>query len=184
MPATTVSTAAMVALTVRTKRDGCHRRDAWRQHVPDEHVLDREDRIRCGGDAARQRAGQAIGEIARRMTGQMAEQVAPQIAGDAHEREARDPAGEPPQQIVGGDQGNQKEKREPDALRGGGPAASVSTRYFTPYCVVTEQPTAASTAATMTAWPRPQPDIAKDEREWPIGVAAGVVHRSSAFCRP
>ena len=47
--------------------DGC---DARRQHVPDKHVLDGEDGIRCGGDAARQHSRQPVREIARRVTGQ------------------------------------------------------------------------------------------------------------------
>ena len=34
------------------------------------------------------------------------------------EGEARDPAGEPPQQIVGGDQRNQEAQRDPDACAG------------------------------------------------------------------
>ena len=38
-----------------------------------------------------------------------------------------------------------------------GPADKPSTRYFTPYCVPTEQATAATTAARMTTW---------DARRW------------------
>ena len=39
------------------RRNRCH---AWRQHVPDEHVFDREHRIRGRGDAAGQHARQAV----------------------------------------------------------------------------------------------------------------------------
>ena len=49
------------------QRDRRDRRRARRQHVPDEHVLGGEDRVRGRGHAARQRAGQAVGEIGRRM---------------------------------------------------------------------------------------------------------------------
>jgi hypothetical protein len=44
-------------------------RDTRRHDVPNEHVLDGEHRVRGGGDAARQRAGQALGKITRRMAG-------------------------------------------------------------------------------------------------------------------
>ena len=87
------------------------------------------------------------GEIARRMAGEMAEQLAAQVAGDADEGMACDPAGETPQQIVGGDQRHQQARRPATRRRRRGPADSVSTRNFTPYCVLTEQPTAPSTAA-------------------------------------
>ena len=100
----------------------------------------------------RQRAGQPIGEIAVRMPRQMAEQIAAQIAGDADEREAGDPAGEPPEKIIGGDQRAEQAKGDPDA--GIALATAIARRpgYFTPYCVLTEQATAASTAARMAAW--------------------------------
>ena len=165
MPAMSASAAAIGRLTVRDERDRRHRRRAGRQHVPDEHVLDREDRVRGRGDAAGQHAGQAVGEVARRMPGQMAEQVAPQIAGHADEGEARDPAGDPPKQIVGGDQPTQQGECDPDAGVAA-PLDSTSTRCLTPYCVLTEQATALSTAARMTAWAeRPQPHITKNEGE-------------------
>ena len=77
--------AAIGTLTVSTSAIAADRRHAGRQHVPDEHVLDGEHGVGRRGDAARQHAGQPVGEIARRMPGQVAEQVAPQIAGDADE---------------------------------------------------------------------------------------------------
>ena len=88
-------------------------RDARRQHVPHEHVLDRERRVGGRGDPARQGAGQPLGEIARRVAGEMAEQVAAQVAGHADEGVAGNPAGDPPQQIVGDDQRQQQGEREP-----------------------------------------------------------------------
>jgi len=84
-----------------------------RQHVPCEHVLDRENRIRCRGDAAGEHAGQAIGEIARRVPGQMTKHVAAKIASDADEREARDPARDSPQEIVGGNERYEKNECQP-----------------------------------------------------------------------
>ena len=110
-------------------------------------IFDGEGRVRGRGDAAGQRSRQAIREIARRMAGEMAEEFAPQIAGHADEGMACDPAGQPPQQIVGGDQRDQQGEGEPDAVRVRSAPTSVSTRNFTPYCVLTEQPTAPSTAS-------------------------------------
>ena len=81
----------------RNCRDG---RDAWRQHVPDEHIFDGEDGIGRGGNAAGQHSRQPVGEIARRMPGQVAEDVATQIPGHSHKCEARRPAGDPPQKII------------------------------------------------------------------------------------
>ena len=92
----------------------CHNRgNARRQHVPHEHVLDRVNRIRGGGDPARQHARQPVDEIARGVAGQMPEHVAAQIAGDAHEGETRRPARHPPQQDVGGDQRYEKNECQP-----------------------------------------------------------------------
>ncbi|MGY4471524.1 hypothetical protein ACVWWK_007233 [Bradyrhizobium sp. LB9.1b] len=49
--------------------------DARRQHIPDEHVLDGEHRVRRRRDAARQHAGHAVREVARRVAGQMTKYV-------------------------------------------------------------------------------------------------------------
>ena len=83
------------------------------------------------------------------MAGQMAEQVAPQIAGHADKGEIRDPASDAPQKIVSGDQRAEQDERRPDA--GGVVIGKHVDQNFTPYCVPTEQVTAPSTAARMTA---------------------------------
>jgi hypothetical protein len=83
------------------RRDGGN---AGRQHVPDEHVLDGEDRIGGGRDPACQHPGQPVGEIARRMAGQVAKDVAAEIAGHPYERKAGCPTRDPPQEIIGRDQ--------------------------------------------------------------------------------
>ena len=50
-----------------------------------------------------------------------------------------------------------------------GPADRPSTRYFTPYCVPTEQATAATTASKITTCDaRPLAEIAQHERKWTI----------------
>ncbi len=97
--------------------------------------------------------GSRSAKEARRVAHQVAKQIAPQIAGDADEGEIGDPARDPPQQIVGGDQRAEQAERRPHAapFARGGPFESVSTRNLTPYCVPTEQATAPSTAARMTA---------------------------------
>ncbi len=82
--------------------------DAGRQHVPRAGVLGGERGVGGGGDAAGQRARQPFGEVAWRVAGQMAEQVAPDVAGHRHKRIGRRPAGDAPQQVVGGDQRAQR----------------------------------------------------------------------------
>ncbi|MGY4593794.1 hypothetical protein ACVWXL_001540 [Bradyrhizobium sp. GM22.5] len=57
------------------QRDGRNCCDARRQHIPDEHVFDREHRIGRRRDAARQHAGHPVGEVARRVAGQMTKYV-------------------------------------------------------------------------------------------------------------
>ena len=94
------------------RRDGC---DARRQDVPDEHVLDRINRIRCRRDAASQHSRQTIGKIVGRMARQVTEHVAAQITGDADERKARNPACNSPQKIVRGDQRHQQSECQPYA---------------------------------------------------------------------
>ena len=63
------------------------------------------------------RSRQTVREIAGSLTGQVTEQLAAQITGDADECRVRDPAGEPPQQVVGRDQRHQERERAPDAVR-------------------------------------------------------------------
>jgi hypothetical protein len=99
----------------RCERDGRDRCDARRQYIPDKHILDGIDGVGRGRDAACQCPGHTIGEITLRMAGQMAKKVTTQVAGYAHKRGAGDPACQPPQQIVGGDQGDQNEKSKPHA---------------------------------------------------------------------
>ena len=60
------------------------------------------------------------GEIAKRMPGQVAKKIAPDVARHAHEGEARDPAGQPPEQVVGGDQRYQDKKGMPHRARDAG----------------------------------------------------------------
>src|SRR5687768_7531790 len=119
------------------------------------------------------------------MAGQMAEQVAPQVAGDAHEGEARDPAGEPPEQIVGSDEANQEEKCQPDAMRGGGPARQRINKMF--HTVLSCDRTAdrrQNSSQDDGVTDRPPPDIAKNKRERTIDVAGRLVHRFSALLLP
>ena len=96
------------------KGDGAHRRHAGRQYIPDEEIFDGEGCVGRRGDAAGQSSRQALREIARRMAGEMAKKFAPQIACHADEGMACDPAGQTPQQIVGGDQGHQHREGKPD----------------------------------------------------------------------
>ena len=115
MPATTARPPpiGMLMVQIRCNRRDCRR--AGRQHVPHEHVLGGEDRIRGRGNAARQRAGQALCKISLRMSQQMPEQVAPQIAGNADKCKVRDPTRNPPEQIIRSDQRSEECERHPDA---------------------------------------------------------------------
>ena len=68
-----------------------------------------------GGDAAGERARETVGEIAGAMAGQMIEQLEADVAADRDEDIARDPAGEPPQQVIAGDEAEQQRHRAPRA---------------------------------------------------------------------
>ena len=96
-------------------------RDAWRQHVPDEHIFNGEDGIGCGRNAAGQHSRQPVGEIAWCMPGQVAEDVATQIPGHAHECETRRPAGDPPQKIIRCYQRHEQNECQPYTARAGRP---------------------------------------------------------------
>ena len=80
----------------------------------------------------------------------MAEEFGPQVARHLDEGKTRDPAGDPPQQIIG----RHDETRIAKASHGLPPCLGsrdrTSTRNLTPYCVLTEQVTAPSTARMMT----------------------------------
>ena len=165
-----VRAAAMRNADDGEKGDGAHRRHAGRQHVPDEEIFDGECCVRRRRDAAGQRSRQALREIARRMAGEMAKKFAPQIARHADEGMACDPAGQTPQQIVGGDQRHQHREGEPDGAVGRVvQPTSVSTRNFTPYCELTEQPTAPITAVRIAACDNEPPaHIAQQEGNRPF----------------
>ena len=111
------SVAASVRLTDADEDDRPDHRDARRQHVPRAGVLHGECGIGGGGDAAGECARQAFGEVARRVAGQMAEQVAPDVAGHRHECIGSRPAGDAPEQIVGGDQPAQQGEGLPETDR-------------------------------------------------------------------
>jgi hypothetical protein len=49
------------------------------------------------------------------MPGQVPEQVAPDVPGDGDEGEIADPARQPPQQIIGGDQRAEQDESRPHA---------------------------------------------------------------------
>jgi hypothetical protein len=59
------------------------------------------------------------------MPHQVTEQIAAEIAAHRHEREARDPARQPQQQIVSGDQRQHRGEGQPDAVGGGVPGQRV-----------------------------------------------------------
>ena len=157
------------------QRDRRDRRHAGRQHVPDEHVLGGENGVRGRSDAADQRARQAVGEIGRRMAHQVAEQVAPQVAGDADEGEIRDPARDPPQQIIRGDQRAEHKERRP---RAGG--IVIGQHVDQEFDAVLGADRACHRAQHRgedhRVRQRPQPDIVKDEGEGTGGVIAKIGH--------
>ena len=167
------------------QRDRRDRRHAGRQHVPDEHVLGGENGVRGCGDAADQRAREAVGEIGRRMAHQVAEQIAAQVAADTDEGEIRDPARDPPQQIIGGDQRAEQEERRPH------PGGIVIGQHI-------DQKLDAVLSADRAHHrdqhrgqddrmrQRSQPDIAKDESEGAGGVFTEIGHaclNSACECR-
>ena len=59
--------------------------------------------------------GKLVGEIARAMAGEMIEQLETKRAADGDEDIARDPAGEPPHQMIAGDEAEQQSRPRPRA---------------------------------------------------------------------
>ena len=158
------------------KPDRHHHRRAGRQHVPDEHRFERIDGIGGRGDAAGQHPRQPVREIARRMTREMAEQIAPQVAGDAHEGEARDPAGDTPEQVVGGDQADQQCKGEPDAMRSRRTNRELINQIF--HAVLSRDRAEhgrKDRCHNHGMRGRAEADIAENERERPLGITTQAV---------
>ncbi len=94
--------------------DRADHRDARRQHVPRRCVLGGIDRIRCCRDPAREHAGLFLGEVGGRVAAEIRKQVAPQIARHRDESVRADPAADPPQHVVGGDQADQDHEGGPE----------------------------------------------------------------------
>ena len=160
----------------RHESDRADGRGAGRQHVPDEHVLGREDRVGRRGHAARQHAGQAVCEIVRRMPGQVAKQVAAQIAGHAHERKAGDPAGEPPQDVVRGDQRHEQRERKPYGMRLAGARQRIDEIF---HAVLSRDGTGDRCQHRRNDHAmreRAAPRIAENERIWTTGKTAELIH--------
>jgi len=159
--------------------DGAGRRHTRRQHVPHEQILDREGGIRGRGDAARERACQSLGEVARRMTGEVPEQLAAQIAAHAHEGMAGNPSAQPPQQIVGRDQGDQDHEGDPDSRMrpsGGERIDQELDRILGAYGATHGAQDGDEDRGMRQ---RPAEDIAQQERDRASGVVTKAEHRLS-----
>ena len=92
--------------------------------------------------------GKLLDEIARAVAGEMIEQLDADVAAHRDEGMRRGPAGDPPQDVVAGDQPEQYRRPRPTARSAAADAVlSTSTRCFTAYWDPTLQSTAASTAA-------------------------------------
>ena len=113
MAASTSNVAAMGKLTVTTNPIATSVATQGGVAFPDEHVLQGEDGVRGGRNTTGQRSGHPFGEIARRVPGEMAKQVAAQIAGYGNKGVAGDPTGNPPQQVVRGDQRRKQQQAQP-----------------------------------------------------------------------
>src|SRR5262249_31805157 len=92
-------------------------RQTRRQHVPNEHILYRKDRVGGCGDPAGQYSRQLVDKIARSMPGHVTKQITAQITSYFDKRCARDPACGTPKQIVGSDKRTQQQEGYPDTLR-------------------------------------------------------------------
>jgi len=114
------------------QRNRRNRRDARRQYIPDEHVLDGENGIGCGRNATGQHSWQPIGKIARRMAGQMAKDVAAEITGHAHKCGTRGPARDAPKEIVGCYQQHKKNECQPYAAAARGARRQPVDKKFDP----------------------------------------------------
>ena len=96
--------------------DAADHRRGWRYGGPGQRVFEAERRI-CGcGDAAGESSREVIAEITRAMPREVLEQVDAEVTADQDKGLGRDPAGEPPQQIVAGDERQQESDRRPQAL--------------------------------------------------------------------
>ena len=112
------------------------------------------------------------------MAGQMAKQVAADVAGDADKCEAGDPAGQPPQQIVGGNQRHQEEKRAPHASRCVGAREHVD-QILHAVLRADRANYGGQHRVTMTAGMHGRmPDVTKYEGEWPVSVTIWLLHRA------
>jgi hypothetical protein len=118
-PAMITRLAAMPQLTGGNEGNRANRGYAGWQHIPHQHVLDGEERVGRRRDAARKRAWGTGGEEAVRVSREMAEKVPADVAGHAHERRVTDPARQAPQEIVSGDEADEKGERQPRSSRVG-----------------------------------------------------------------
>ncbi len=125
--------------------------------------------------------GSRSAKIARRMSHQVAKQIAPQIAGDADEGGIGDPARDPPQKIIGGNQGTEQAERDPDAsaiLLG--QSVTLRERVDQEFDAILRADRADHRAQHRgedhRVRERPKPDVAKDEGEGTRGVTTKIGH--------
>ena len=95
----------------RNRANRCHAR---RQHVPDQHIFQREKRVRGSCNPRGECPGRVGREVAWCVTRHVAKKIAPHVAGDSNKRGVADPARHAPQEIVACNQSQQQGKALPD----------------------------------------------------------------------
>jgi hypothetical protein len=160
----------------RDEGDCADRSHAGRQHVPDEHVLERKYRVRHRGHPARQHAWEAIAEEVRRVADEVTEQIPPQVAAHGHEGAAGDPAGDPPRQIVGRDQASKKNERKPHCAHRRLRHQRIDQQFHRILGRDRAHDGDQHEARDRDVSPCSIPEIARNEGVWAIGIAAKFVH--------
>ena len=164
----------------RYECDRHHGRHAWRQHIPNEHVLQGVDGVGRGRDPAGQRSRHPIGKVPGSLPREVSEQVAAQVAGDGNKRIAGDPTGDPPQQVIRGNQRRQEQEAQPGVSGMGADVKSSRQRIDENLHPVLRAHRAADRAQhgarDGSMRHRPRHHIAGEKRKGPLGVPTSVFH--------
>ena len=115
------------------------------------------------------------------MSGEMSEQITPKVPGNCNESEARDPPGEPPKQVVAGDQRDQQQKPHPDmdVARCNSPGQAVDKKLdgkLRPYGAADGSDHRRHNNSMRD---RPRPHVTHHEWERTIGIPTAIFHAES-----
>src|ERR1700691_4064160 len=109
------------------------------------------------------------------MSGQMAEKIPPQIPGNSHESVVAYPTGNPPQQVVGGNQSPEHDKGGPN-VRGYSARKRVHEKFYAVLGAHRASDRTQHCSQDNRVRNRPPPHVAEDEREGTLGVVTQIGH--------